>query len=465
MPSPDFLAKTEITKGAPFAGTATVMDIISKANETVLTILGKPKAAASGYRLLHFCAEHRVDEGILLYNLLTKELVLLTEEENNRLTELDYLKDHWFVVPQETKDREYADLVKWVVMTRQKKSDIITNYTIFTTTDCNARCFYCFELGRSRIPMSKETALKVVQYIKNHCGGKKVNISWFGGEPLFNMEAIDIICNGLRQQGVEYASTMVTNGYLFDDVAVQKAVENWNLKKVQISLDGTEAVYNKAKAYIYKEGNPYQIVLDNIGRLLDAAITVRIRLNMDLYNAQNLLLLVDELARRFSGKSGIYIYAHHLFDINQPMAELHNDQGWTQRSEAMRVLTEKIAEYNMAERQGIEKNIKMHHCMADSGNAVTIAPTGDIGLCEHFSEDEFIGHIDTEGFDSKVVASWKETSPEILECAECFAYPACIRLKKCTNEAVCFPLLRQGKLRKTKREMQYEFEQWKNKND
>ena len=99
--------------------------------------------------------------------------------------------------------------------TRQKKSNEITGYTIFPTTDCNARCFYCFELGRSRIKMSIETAQKVVQYIKAHCGGKKVNISWFGGEPLFHQEAIDTICDGLRAEGVEFASTMVSNGYLF----------------------------------------------------------------------------------------------------------------------------------------------------------------------------------------------------------------------------------------------------------
>jgi len=27
---------------------------------------------------------------------------------------------------------------------------------------------------------------------------------------------------------------------------------------------------------------------------------------------------------------------------------------------------------------------------------VTILPDGNIGLCEHFSEDEFIGHIESD---------------------------------------------------------------------
>ena len=67
-------------------------------------------------------------------------------------------------IPEETKDKEYSDLVKWVWSNRQKKGKEITSYSIFTTTDCNARCYYCFEMGRSRMPMNQETALKVVQF-------------------------------------------------------------------------------------------------------------------------------------------------------------------------------------------------------------------------------------------------------------------------------------------------------------
>lgn len=58
---------------------------------------------------------------------------------------------------------------------RKKKTK---SYTILTTTDCNARCFYCYELGRSRIPMSEQTAHEIADYIS----APKVNIHWFGGE-------------------------------------------------------------------------------------------------------------------------------------------------------------------------------------------------------------------------------------------------------------------------------------------
>lgn len=411
---------------------------------------------------MHYCVEEPTEDGHLLFNFLTHELLLLSEEEWQSRFENDYLQKHWFVVPEACKDREYADLVRWVLKNKQKKNRPITGYTVFTTTDCNARCFYCFELGRSRIPMSEETAHKVAGYIADHCGGEKVSISWFGGEPLYNKPAIDIITAGLREKGIEFTSRAISNGYLFDKDTVQNAVENWNLKRVQITLDGTETVYNKVKAYIYKQGSPYETVMENIGHLLDAGVQVVIRLNMDMHNAENLLELVEELGHRFENKSGLLVYAHHLFKGNEPMAEIHTEAEWAERDAAMCRLNEKIDQLGLAASRGISRKPKLNYCMADSGTAVTILPDGNIGLCEHFSEDEFIGHIDREGFDKAVVNSWKERIPEIPECETCFYYPSCMTLKKCASGSVCYPLRREEYLRKTRKEMLTEYLRWKN---
>jgi len=439
------------------------MKIISEACESILKIIARFQGNTAHSRMMHYCAETVTEDGILLYNLLTKELLLLTEEEYENRMENSYLKAHWFVVPEGTNEKELADLVKWVLKNKQKKNPPITGYTIFPTTDCNARCFYCFELGRSRIPMTEETAHKVAAYIAGHCGGEKVSISWFGGEPLYNRAVIDIICNDLREKGVAYTSRAISNGYLFDRETVQNAVENWNLKRVQITLDGTEAVYNKVKAFIYKNTNPYHTVLENIGHLLDGGVAVQIRLNMDMHNADNLLELVEELGQRFAGKKGLHVYAHHLFKGNEPMADLHSYEEWEKRDGAMIRLEEKIESCGLASGGGISKKPKTNFCMADSGRSVTILPNGEIGLCEHFSEEEFIGHIDREGFDQAVVDSWKERIPEIPECAECFYYPECMQLKKCASGSVCFEQLRRERRRKTERQMLNEYRMWKNR--
>lgn len=436
------------------------MKIISTANEAVLEILEKFKKHSDQYRRIYYIAEEVTEDGILLFNLLTRELILLTEEEYNRIKDLDYLKDRWFLVPEGTNEKELVSLVRWVLSTRQKKQGHITGYTIFTTTDCNARCFYCFELGRSRIPMSEETAYKTAKYICDHCGGENVNISWFGGEPLFNSKAIDIICDELRKAGVEFRASATTNGYLLDEKTVEKAVKSWNLKRVQITLDGTEKVYNKIKAYIYKDTNPYQIVMDNIGHLLNADVTVQIRLNMDLNNAENLLELVDELAKRFPDHKRLYIYARHIFKSDKPLADIHTKQEWEKHDRAMRLLNERIVQNGLARKGGIKKEFRLHYCMADSGQAVTVLPNGEIGLCEHYTESEFIGHLDGDRFDETVIKRWRETIPEIPECDTCFYYPECILLKMCSNCSVCFQQERERFLDETKLAMVNEYKKW-----
>ena len=265
----------------------------------------------------------------------------------------------------------------------------------------------------------------------------------------------------MKAWGIEYYSWMTSNGYLFSDEACQKAKNLWNLKRVQITLDGTEETYNKSKAYIYNDGkSPYQVVLGNIGRLLESGVYVVIRLNLDLYNADDLMDLADEIASRFSGEKGLCVYANHLFDADLSMAETHTDEEWEPRYEAMYRLNEKIEKYGFSLKGGIRKKLKVVHCMADNGFACIIAPKGDIGLCEHYTESEFIGHIDSEKFDEAKVAGWKERSPEIPECNDCFCYPECIKLKKCTATSKCFRHSREALLRDTKRAMETEYMLW-----
>lgn len=290
-----------------------------------IKILGKPKPAEHGLRWMTYVLAQPVEGGVLVFHTLTRALLLLTPEEYAAPDNLPELRDGWFRVPQEMNDQKYADQVRFIRRTMWKEPEHITSYTIFTTTDCNARCFYCYEMGRSRIPMSAETAHKAAAYIAAHCGGEKVHLHWFGGEPLFNKQVIDIICTDLAEKGIVYESMIISNGYLFDGATVEQAVSHWKLKSVQITLDGTEEIYNRSKAFIYKDSpSPYQVVLANIQRLLDAGVSVHIRLNMDEHNADNLMELADELHERFGGKGKFSVYSHTLFEFAGSKTHIYN---------------------------------------------------------------------------------------------------------------------------------------------
>lgn len=419
------------------------MQIILPPSGNTIKILGKARPAEQGLRWMHYVLAQPVDGGVLVFHTLTRALLLLTPEEYAAPDTLPDLRDGWFRVPQEMNDQKYADQVRFIRRTMQKEPEHITSYTIFTTTDCNARCFYCYEMGRSRIPMSDETAHKAAAYIAAHCGGEKVHLHWFGGEPLFNKQVIDIICTDLTEKGIVYESMIISNGYLFDGATVEQAVSHWKLKSVQITLDGTEEIYNRSKAFIYKDDkSPYQVVLANIQRLLDAGVSVHIRLNMDEHNADNLMELADELHERFGGKGKFSVYSHTLFEFAGNKANIRAQEERRQLYQKQQRLRKKLDDCGIGASYYLRQKLRIRQCMADSGGSLTILPNGELGLCEHYSENNLVGHLDSEELDTAVVQSFRECWEQTENCKTCFYYPECIRLKKCAEYKECFPEMR-----------------------
>ena len=410
------------------------------------------------YRLMHFVVQQPVDEGLLLFNVMTKAVVLLTPEEALRMIDnpvsVPGIVAKWFAVPLDHDDRKLAREVRNLGRMLEKKPKGITGYTILTTTDCNARCFYCYEKGRNRIPMKEETARKVAEFIFKNSPEKKVKLRWFGGEPLYNKGVISVICNGLRHAGVSYQSTMVSNGYLFDDETVAEALDLWNLKQVQVTLDGTEEVYNRSKAFIYQERSPYLRVLGNIHRLLDAGIKVTIRLNIDRHNADDLLLLADVLTHEFGGQKFFDVYSHSLFMENS------GDRGVSRSDSQRRALfdarmrlQEKLRAGRIAQDSPLPNQLRLNRCMADHDAEILILPDGHLGKCEHYSDDHWIGHLDTLERDKTLLEDFKKLREEIESCANCPFYPDCYRLTLCEEAAHCYPEEREEELLKTRRSL------------
>lgn len=444
---------------------------ICKPIDAIRTIIEKAKIRQDiDYRLSDQCVMQAVEEGVLLYHTLTCELLLLEAKEADMLKRFrghvsEQLKDYALkriLVPVDADEKTYCDQLRHIVALSTPQDDAITIYTIFTTTDCNARCFYCFEMGTRRIPMSETTAKSTADYIAAHCNGKPVRLCWFGGEPLFNSAAIDTIVERLREKGVEYFSYMISNGYLFDEELVKKAKNEWNLRRIQITLDGTEEVYNRRKAYIYREGSAYQRVMRNIGLLLDAGIVVIVRLNLDMNNQENLHELITELSKRFASENRLEVYIGIIFE------SLEKNRSTEERGELYKLaaaLTDHINQCGLGSPDCVPRYLRINQCMADNDCSVTITPEGRLGRCEHFSDTEGVfGDIWSDKKDSSVIEQWKERIPTIPACKTCFYYPMCFRLKKCPGESEAYdPEYREVQKNKLQRQMLNSYEKWKNK--
>ena len=433
------------------------MRIIVPAASLVDQVVGKQqrqRQESQTYRLMSYVIQCPVDDGVLLYHTLTCCMVLLTNEEAAHLTAQQELIDNWFLVPEGHDDQKLCEQIRKTGQLFQPPQKSITGYTILTTTGCNARCFYCYEKGTKPVTMTAETASKVVRYILAHRGEEKVNLSWFGGEPLYNVQVIDQICSELKERDVTFKSKMISNGYLFDADMVRRAKDLWQLKNVQITLDGREKTYNLVKRYIYENVNAFERVLKNIELLTAADIHVQIRLNVDKHNIEEMLLLLPLLHERFGDNKQLSVYSHELFCERTPE---DNAVLYEQRMK----LETLIAECGYKRRRELQKDIKLNHCMADNDNNVIISPAGFLGKCEHYIDREFFGHIDSEEKDKEVLRRFKERPADIEACATCPYYPQCFRLVMCDNGADCTPERQKENIHNVIEAMKDEYERWK----
>lgn len=213
-------------------------------------------------------------------------------------------------------------------------------------------------------------------------------------------------------------------------------------------------MYNRSKAFIYREGSPYLRVLGNIHRLLDAGVEVNVRLNIDRHNADDMLVLADVLAKEFGGRELFSVYSHPLFKAGSDNgAVYHND---LQRRELFRArmrLQEKLREGKIALEGNLPDRLKLNNCMADSDSHILILPDGHLGKCEHYTDDHWFGHLDAAERNETVLEDFKRLREEIDACADCPFYPDCFRLALCEEAVHCHPEEREGKLRIARREL------------
>lgn len=439
------------------------MKIVSSYNELILKALGVQKIEKNvNYRLAHHVFVTKYNDNVLLYNNISKRLYLLNNIESEAIKKLNNqdlnlikpLIEDWSLVKEDFDEFVLAQQARWFYDNLNRKYER-PNFIIFTTTKCNARCYYCFEHGQRRIDMTEQTANDVADYIIKNAPRKEVYIKWFGGEPLYNQKAMDIICDRLKEAGVKYDTKATTNGYLFDEDTIKKAKEKWMLHSTVITLDGTEDVYNKTKNYIYKSGNPFERVLNNIEMLLKNDIRVAIRLNIGFENFEDIKNLVKFLKKRFGDNEILSIIPIALYDLDG-----------TRTEEEHNMLDSMVKEIeNMTSKNKYRKlTLKMYsdlgtRCMAELDSCKVISPIGELGTCEHFSEGEMMyGSIYSNEENLSIKNHFKQR--DVLEkCKSCVLYGNCGGIGRCpTQSHTCTEIEMNSKLRSLNEAIRSTFE-------
>ena len=234
----------------------------------------------------------------------------------------------------------------------------------------------------------------------------------------------------MTKNEARFKSSMITNGLLFTDSIISKAKNLWELKRVQITLDGPKDVYQRAKSYKGAVGDEFERVIDNISKLIEAKIRVSIRLNQGLYNTSDLLELIDFLSTEFGGKELFSVYNSMLYDDNLKPDILSDAEMFGRFLK----IQDKIISCGLFRNNPLKKKIRLCHCMADNDSSVIITPKGEIGKCEHFTNKHLVGNIYDSEFDYSEILKWKEQYQPSQKCLNCPLYPQCVRIKMCPEE-------------------------------
>lgn len=231
--------------------------------------------------------------------------------------------------------------------------DSMETILVAPTMLCNARCYYCFERGQEKedqavklAHMDKEMIDRLIIFICEKCDGKRLGIHWFGGEPLLAQEEIEYFMSKLNEKGISVYSHMTTNGSLIDEKVI-KRMKRWNIRKLQITVDGIGEKYNCIKNYRSNSREDYfDKVMKNIEKSLEADIKVNLRVNFNPENLLEAVKTIEYLMERFKSQKNCFVYAAPITDMNvKAVTESFGEEHPYYR---LMKLTEKYERYNFA---------------------------------------------------------------------------------------------------------------------
>jgi uncharacterized protein len=163
--------------------------------------------------------------------------------------------------------------------------------------DCNLACTYCYEGGlKGKRYMSRETAGLLAEIVeRDHIPhGKKVDLIFYGGEPLMSLDLITSLSERLQTacsaQGVDYSFSLVTNGTLLTRNVVDKLLP-LGLKGAKVTLDGPREIHDRFRPFVSGRGS-FDLIVANLKSVCDA-IKVQVGGNFTVENYREFPRLLD----------------------------------------------------------------------------------------------------------------------------------------------------------------------------
>jgi uncharacterized protein len=326
---------------------------------------------------------------------------------------------------------------------------------LLSSEDCNFRCKYCYE-NFSRGTMEPWVRTGVKKYLE-----KKVpllrnfKLEWFGGEPLYGMEAIAEIApfalDLANKHSVQYSSKMTTNAYLLTPEVVDRLF-SWHVLNYQITLDGPPEHHDRCRPG--RDGSPtFATILENLKSMQRRSedFHVMLRVNYDRDNSSGLEQLLDILERQLHTDQRFRLAFRNIQKWGGPGDDQLNVCTPDEAAEVYRRMEA------AARKRGLLLAGTIHNagglgaqvCYAARPNSFIVGATGKIMKCtiELDSNDRnVVGSIAESGeltIDDNKMSLWTAPAFETdKKCQKCMMAPSCagmscplIRFE--TNDSPC----------------------------
>ena len=322
---------------------------------------------------------------------------------------------------------------------KEKLESNISDITLCMTQQCNMRCIYCVYSGKyenyrthSSSSIALKTAYACVDLLK-HSTKDEVIISFYGGEPLIEIEKIKKI--------VAYAEKDINKNIIFSISTNGKLLNHQNLSYlkrknflIHISFDGPQSIQDKYRIDIRGKGI-FHHLMDVVNYLKDSdPIYYRTNVSFNTtvvdWNYINLIknFFKDELFdnQRFqvnslnSSGNCLNLTKRSEEKLKVSLAELKNNSFFHS------YFNKTLSRIDMILGNELEKRKNPNGICIPGDRKLVCQVNGDLTFCEKTPDNMIIGNID-QGIDYESI---KRTIDEYtsyceLKCKECWCVNFC----------------------------------------
>jgi uncharacterized protein len=381
-------------------------------------------------------------------HVLDKIVYDMIDEENFKNKEY-YINKFETKINKDTIDECYGELKelkeKGQLYSKDINPNIIENYEnspnyiksicLNIAHDCNLICKYCFADGEGYDQQKKlmpiEVAKKSIDFLIEKSGNRKnVEVDFFGGEPLLNMDVVKKTVKYARSMENKYNKrfrfTITTNATLLNE-EIMDYLDN-NMINIVLSIDGRKTV-NDSIRVTKGHGGSYDRILPNIQKMVEKRHKSKKQYYIrGTFTANNLDFYEDIKHFIDLGFKEISIEPVVLPDDNElAIKEEHLEEIYKQYDKICSELSKSddviFYHFNMDINGGPCIYKRISGCGAGF-DYVAVTPDGDIYPCHQFvgNEDFHLGNVFEGEVNQGIASLFKEAHVyNKPECRNCWA--------------------------------------------